>query len=71
MMRAINPQTKMNVQLKFPGILKANSGVLAVRNDMPPYFEKAEDSNIANPENMMTNCSLSVRTIAENPPVAA
>jgi hypothetical protein len=35
--RAINPQTKMNVQLKFPGIENAKSGVLLVRNEIPPY----------------------------------
>ncbi len=70
-MSAINPHTKINVQLKFPGIEKAYSGVLFNKKSIPPYCEYDENKMIPNPKNMRMNCNLSVRTIAENPPVKA
>ena len=56
------------VQLKFPEIENANSGVCDIRNDIPPNFEYTEKRRTENPANMSTNWSLSVRTTAENPP---
>ena len=70
-MSAINPQTKINVQLKFPGIEKAYSGVLFSKKSIPPYCEYDENKIIQKPKNMRMNCNLSVRTMAENPPVKA